>query len=207
MPRPQTYLAIDASCRNRSQRLKHPGKLGPLSPPVPWGCRQLAGVLLTYAISMHLVWAPQGGRGRQTPHTPLPGHVRAAQAVLHGPGSGEVHGQGCLGGQRFFGHGDVRGPQALHQPCRSTALRHRAGQGAKMLSATLVTGPAPLGSNTSSGLPKSCEGSGSCEHRARVWGVRALGGAVTQAPGEHGVLVPPACHHGDAARLSGVALP
>lgn len=36
-PRPQLYLAFTASCRNRSQMLKRPGKLGALSPPVPWG--------------------------------------------------------------------------------------------------------------------------------------------------------------------------
>lgn len=78
---------------------------------------------------------------------------------------------------------------------------------AEELRVILVTAPAPLGSSTSSGLPKSCEAAGSCQHRARIGGGRALGGAVTQTPGEHKVLIPPACHRGDAGRLPGVALP
>jgi len=35
-------------------------KDGGLSPPVPGGCRQLAGALFTSTISVHLTWAPRG---------------------------------------------------------------------------------------------------------------------------------------------------
>lgn len=80
------YLAITTSCRNWSQRLKHPGRLRALSLPVPRGCGQLLGAPLTSTLSVHLVWVPQGGRDRQIPHFPLPGHVDAAWTGLHGPG-------------------------------------------------------------------------------------------------------------------------
>lgn len=102
MPRSQTYLAITTSCRSWSQRLKHPGKLKALSLPVPWGCGQLLGVLLTSTLSVHLVWVLQGGADRQIPHFPLPGHVDATWAGLHGPGlrrdtwPGMCWGSACL---------------------------------------------------------------------------------------------------------------
>lgn len=153
------YLAITASCRNCSQRLKHPGKLRALSLPVPRGCGQLLGVLLSSTLSVHLVWAPQGGGDRQMPHFLLPGRVDAAWAGLHGPGlrrgawPGMCWGKAtCLWPWRCGG-----------SPSSAAALQKHSSEAqiiglAKMLSVTPATAPVPLDSTPPLGSPKAARG-------------------------------------------------
>lgn len=76
-----------------------------------------------------------------------------------------------------------------------------------MPSVALVTVCAPSDSTTSSGCPKSCEEVSllQAQGEARRW--QSTWRAVTQTPEQHRLLVPPARHREDAARLSGVALP
>lgn len=94
-------------------------------------------------------------------------------------------GRHVLGGNGSLATG-MWGDPKLCTNLAEAHLRHRAGRGAKVPSVTLVTAPAPLGSSTLSGLPKSCKGSGSYEHKARVGGSWALGGSDTDPRGALG---------------------